>query len=276
MKRFEVELLRELDEEINMCRLKNRWELEGTETEKIIEGYRTREISKQHIVKTPGKVVAEYGCGQGRTAAMLAPRTRKYYGIDLSEKQLEYARKYCKAGNIEWICTDCTKKVKEIEDESVNYVISCDTLEHVNDIDGYFKEINRVMKMGGVLSLLTPSTHLYYYPSYFIWALKNHPIKFRERMKPLEDWERAVKYHPAFKKEDLIELVKEYGFHVYSHKYVLSFYDQHYVKRIGMWYEKVTGRVMPGLRLWLRIHSVAVWVFPFLGARHVIKAVKRC
>jgi len=251
------------------------WSDKATKTLTIIADYQRKVITRQHVKGCVGKIVADFGCGQGQIAKFVAPTALHYYALDLLPEQIQAAKKECTGDNITFIQTDCSKRQPLIKTASVDRVISSEVFEHMDHYDDYISEISRVLKPGGVLTLSTPSLSLYCYPSYFVWAFFKHPVSLRKRLHPFRNWEESVKYHPSIRLSDLKKLLSRHGIDVIKHKNVTAFCEQHYVKCISAWFERLTGRALPGLNLWMEIHERLVGLIPILGYRHSITAVRR-
>jgi 2-polyprenyl-3-methyl-5-hydroxy-6-metoxy-1,4-benzoquinol methylase len=122
----------------------------------------TEENSKlyKHIVKDKdiiNKIVLDLGCGYGWFCLMAEERgAKKIYGVEITEKDLETAKKYINSDIIEF------KVGSSIEiplpDNSIDTVISWEVIEHIpEDTEKkMFSEINRVLKPGGKFYLSTP------------------------------------------------------------------------------------------------------------------------
>ena len=122
----------------------------------------TEENSKlyKHIVKDKdikNKIVLDLGCGYGWFCLMAEERgAKKIYGVEITEKDLETAKKYIKSDIIEF------KVGSSIDipfpDNSLDTVISWEVIEHIpeNTEKKMFSEINRVLKPGGKFYLSTP------------------------------------------------------------------------------------------------------------------------
>lgn len=95
----------------------------------------------------------EIGCGVGRLLKPLAARFDTVTGVDISEEMLRHAAEYCACmPNIRLILND-GHTLKEIADESMDYVGSAGVFQHIIDftvIAGYITEALRVLKPGGV------------------------------------------------------------------------------------------------------------------------------
>ncbi len=76
-----------------------------------------------------GKVVIDFGCGEGDDAIALAKNcARRVIGMDIREDVLERARAKARQEGVEKICQFCTNT-----DERVDAVVSIDSFEHFSD-----------------------------------------------------------------------------------------------------------------------------------------------
>jgi arsenite methyltransferase len=111
-----------------------------------------------------GCTILDLGCGTGRdaySASMLAGQNGQVIAIDMTEEQLEVARRYLpeqmhkfgfESPNIEFIKGDIEDlQTSGIKDESVDVVISNCVINLAADKEKVFAEIFRVLKPGGEL-----------------------------------------------------------------------------------------------------------------------------
>jgi 2-polyprenyl-6-hydroxyphenyl methylase/3-demethylubiquinone-9 3-methyltransferase len=131
--------------------------------------------------------VIDIGCGGGILTESLA-RARPEFdiiGFDISPKSIKIAKKHAKENKV----VNVRYKVGSayhlpISDESVDIIVMSDILEHLNDLSTVFKEINRVLKKGGVFVYDTVNRTL------FSWLVV---IRFSEKLTNLvpnhiHDW----------------------------------------------------------------------------------------
>lgn len=101
------------------------------------------------------KIVLDLGCGTGKFMQKFYKDTIKYYGLDLSEKQLEIAKNKVKGENVDFIC--CSAENIPLPDNSIDVIISTWVLGTILEIDRRNKaieEMKRVLKKDGVIFLV--------------------------------------------------------------------------------------------------------------------------
>lgn len=101
----------------------------------------------------PGNTCLDLGSGRGNDVLRLAEMTGttgKVYGIDVSDGMLKKARKNAEKFNV--TNTEFIKSVLEeipLEDESIDIIISNCTINHAEEKEKVWKEVNRVLKKDG-------------------------------------------------------------------------------------------------------------------------------
>lgn len=98
----------------------------------------------------PDTVAADLGCGSGVFTIPLSRKVEKVYGIDVQKKMLEFLEQKIqmrKLKNIEPLIA----KGNEIplEDESIDLLVSINTLHEFDNKDRMIEEMRRVLKRGG-------------------------------------------------------------------------------------------------------------------------------
>ncbi len=94
-----------------------------------------------------GKTVLDVGCGTGVYAKALLKRGAVVYGIDISEKEIEIARKWCKNGNF----VVGTASKLPYPDKSFDVVLMALMFTHLDEMDKALEEVRRVLKPHGRL-----------------------------------------------------------------------------------------------------------------------------
>src|SRR3989344_356474 len=98
-----------------------------------------------------GKNVLEIGCGGAQCSIAFAKQGAKVTGIDISEKQLEFAKRLAEKNKvyIKFYRGDI-KKLPQIKSKSQDIVFSAFALHYVDDLSSCFKEVYRVLKKDGL------------------------------------------------------------------------------------------------------------------------------
>lgn len=131
--------------------------------ERMIPAYhKSHMVYGEHIVRyeaaTPlvkDKVVLDIASGSGYGSAFLASSAAKVYGVDVDKDAISYAKKNYGGKNIEYILGDGTSI--PLEDDSVDVVVSFETIEHIEDYEQFMAEVKRVLKDDGLFILSTPN-----------------------------------------------------------------------------------------------------------------------
>jgi SAM-dependent methyltransferase len=146
--------------------------------------FSTRFVSDEDIT---GKNVLDIGCGYGWFELNALKRNvNKITGIELSEKDIETAKKNIHAENVEFH-TYANEKDETVirlpfDDEQFDTVVSWEVLEHIpkNMETQFFKEAHRVLKNGGVFYLSTPHRHFFsnlFDPAWFLIGHRHYSVK---------------------------------------------------------------------------------------------------
>jgi SAM-dependent methyltransferase len=104
------------------------------------------------VAIAPGDVVVDIGCGVGRLTRVIAERAREAYGIDISERMLELARRHNPGlGNVTWVHGDGVS-LAGVPDGVADACVSHVVFQHIPDPAitlGYVSETARVLRPGG-------------------------------------------------------------------------------------------------------------------------------
>jgi len=106
------------------------------------------------------KDVLDIACGEGYGSAMLAARAKSVIGIDIDDATIEHARKaYQGIAGLQFKRGDAAGI--PLADDSVDLVVSFETIEHHDRHREMIAEIRRVLRPGGVLVLSSPNRDVY-------------------------------------------------------------------------------------------------------------------
>lgn len=113
----------------------------------------TRYIAAQPIVE--GKIVLDIASGSGYGTQLIARHAKEVYGVDVSDDAVTYAKLHFPAANITYKVGDGEKI--PLDDNSVDVVVTFETIEHIKDYKKFLAEVDRVLKLDGLLLVSTPN-----------------------------------------------------------------------------------------------------------------------
>ena len=106
-----------------------------------------------------GLDVLDVACGEGYGSNILAGVARSVTGVDIDEGAVEHAREAYRLDNLLFLRGNATDL--PVETESVDAVVSFETLEHIRDHDRFAAEVKRVLRPGGMFIVSTPDRAVY-------------------------------------------------------------------------------------------------------------------
>jgi len=165
---------------------------------KLIYGeHLTRYLATQGLVK--GKTVLDIACGSGYGTKLIAKYAKKVYGVDVDYDSVEYARQNFAGKNIEFSVGDATKI--PLDNDSVDVVVTFETIEHVKNYKQFLSEINRVLSPDGLAIVSTPNDLEFAEGNHF----HLHEFKYKELLDLLKkDYKYVETYFQATWKSVLI------------------------------------------------------------------------
>ena len=122
-------------------------ECEGVYPKKGIHRYVAEYI--QSLPDLTGKRVLDIPCGDGRASYEFLKRGADVVSVDIFPE-------FYKINGVNPIYGDLRKKIP-IDDNSIDYIVCQEGIEHIPDQIHVISEFNRVLKEGGVLLLTTPN-----------------------------------------------------------------------------------------------------------------------
>lgn len=131
--------------------------------ERMVPAYhRGHLVYGEHIVRyqaaaelVRGKVVLDIASGSGYGSACLGGAAKQVYGVDINDAAIAYAQKNYAEKHVSFIKGDGVNI--PLKDNSVDMVVSFETIEHIEDYKTFMREIRRVLKDDGMLILSTPN-----------------------------------------------------------------------------------------------------------------------
>jgi ubiquinone/menaquinone biosynthesis C-methylase UbiE len=113
------------------------------------------DLIKATVEKRRPEMLLDVGCGAGKIGTMIEGYVGKYTGIDLSEERVELAKR--RLGNAFLQVASATDL--PFPDETFDFVLCSEVLEHVPKYDKAVFEAVRCLKRGGTLLITTPNYH---------------------------------------------------------------------------------------------------------------------
>lgn len=99
-----------------------------------------------------GLDVVELGCGTGRQTAWLTAAGARVTALDFSEGMLGQARLKVADVDVRFVQHDLKRRLP-FSDATFDGVVSCLVLEHLSDLDAFFREARRVCRPGGWIAI---------------------------------------------------------------------------------------------------------------------------
>ena len=105
-----------------------------------------------------GRDVLDVGCGQGFFSRQLADRGARVVGIDLSEKQIAYARRHeaLEPGGIVYHVMPAAEAAEGLGGQRFDLVAACMSLHDMSDPPAVLRSVSRLLPTGGRLVFSTP------------------------------------------------------------------------------------------------------------------------
>ena len=110
---------------------------------------------KSALPVVAGLTVLDIASGSGYGTNLLAQAAAHVYGVDLRSEAVAYANEHFGAPNIEFLVGDAI--AIPLPDDSVDVVVTFETIEHVEDFPQFLREIKRVLKPEGIALVSTPN-----------------------------------------------------------------------------------------------------------------------
>lgn len=93
------------------------------------------------------QTVLDLGCGVGWNTKFISLYCKKIYGLDISGKTINYARRFNDAINIDWI-VNSMHDLSMFSDSSIDLIVTIASIEHLdpNEMQKMINEAYRVLK----------------------------------------------------------------------------------------------------------------------------------
>ena len=125
-------------------------------------------LYNEHIVRyqlagqlVKDKIVLDIACGSGYGAKMLADvGAAKVIAIDIDEAVIKQAEKQYQHSAIDFRA-DSAEILTTVADQSIDIVVSFETIEHLKNPDKFLQAVARVLKTDGQLLISTPNGQVF-------------------------------------------------------------------------------------------------------------------
>lgn len=98
--------------------------------------------------------ILEIGSGEGYGIQLLAPAAKSYTGIDKHPTPAPQGLENVK------LIQGTIPPLSDFEDDSFDFVVSFQVIEHIRDDKWFLREVFRVLKPGGIMILSTPNIRM--------------------------------------------------------------------------------------------------------------------
>ena len=106
------------------------------------------------------KIVLDIASGEGYGSALISQFSKKTFGVDIDEKSVAHAgKKYSSYKNLEF--SQGSVENIPLPDNSIEVIISFETIEHLVNHDQMLQEFKRVLKDDGVVLISSPEKTIY-------------------------------------------------------------------------------------------------------------------
>lgn len=162
------------------------------------------------------KKILDLGCGPGFYTKILNENGAKIKGIDISEESIKIAQK--ENPSIELKVGDITKKLP-FKNSEFDIVLSSLVLDHIENWNPVFKEVNRVLKKGGmfIFSTYNPVVFKVKRKKWFFKKIREYYGYFDENMVK-EHWGKEIIEHHHKTYGTRIRFIVNNGFEIIDYE----------------------------------------------------------
>ncbi len=164
------------------------WHLQRAETEDSEATLNApwNQFIRNFIGPIQGKKILEIACGRGQLSAYLAGQGAEVIAADFSMNALHVLKQEGRDRQLQVVNADATRL--GFRNNSFDFVVSCETIEHVLAPWDALEEYRRILRPGGKLLLTFPS----YLNSYGLYRLylkaTGRPYNSGVAIQPIENW----------------------------------------------------------------------------------------
>lgn len=102
------------------------------------------------VDKIKNKKILELGCGGGQCSVFLSNKGAVCSGVDISERQIQYAVKLAEENNVKIdYSVGSGEDLSRYKNNKFDIVLSVFAMQYISDLDKCFDEVSRILKKGG-------------------------------------------------------------------------------------------------------------------------------
>jgi ubiquinone/menaquinone biosynthesis C-methylase UbiE len=120
----------------------------GTEYARYIE---------EHHFPLKGRRVLDASCAWGGHALALAQRSAEVIGSDLNDHRFASLSRFSKEQNLKLSVLQADVEQLPFVNQSFDVILALELVEHINAVDKFAAEVNRILKPGGICVISTPA-----------------------------------------------------------------------------------------------------------------------
>lgn len=130
--------------------------------ERWVQGFCLKSTENEHLeryryasslVKNKTVLDVASGCGYGTRYLYENGAAKRVLGVDLSADSIRYASFKYANENVDFICADATEVAFK---DKFDVIVSFETIEHLDDVQGFLKMVNEQLEDNGVFVVSTP------------------------------------------------------------------------------------------------------------------------
>lgn len=194
--------------------------------ELFMERYRSgAEVIRNQIALTADTKILDVGCGEGYMKYFFGMGAGRWFGVERGEERA----KECRNLGYQVAEINLNESFLPYPDEFFDVVVASHVIEHLSKIDFCLKEMDRVLKKGGVMLLATPTK-----PPGADWLIN---LFYRTQPKIRDDTHRAFSVFSlkrfVARKLPYYRLVDGRGFRIFSARKKLPLENQYWFYRFS-------------------------------------------
>lgn len=119
----------------------------------------SRYLFANNYIDLRGKTVLDIASGTGYGSSIMAQTAKQVTGVDISQEAVDYANTHYANDKLTFLKGDCCNI--PISDNSIDVIVSFETIEHIDRHEEFLSEIKRVLTPDGVVIISSPNKRLY-------------------------------------------------------------------------------------------------------------------